>query len=111
MNYRLWIILTSLLTILACKKTENSEDDCTPGVTIERIITDKPATVTLSGSQYYIIEQNTIDTRLKPCNLAPAFQINNLSVMVSGEVKFTSAGTPGPGPCCSQNFIITKISR
>lgn len=110
MNYRFCIILFSSLTIiLACKKTEKSEDDCTPGVKIERLITDKPASVTLSESQYYIIEQNTIDTRLKPCNLAAAFKINNLSVLVSGEVKFTNAANHGP--CCTQSLIISKISR
>jgi len=45
--------------------------------------------VTLVGSQFYIVEESTIDNRLNPGNLVQKFRVDNLLVTISGEVKAT----------------------
>ena len=57
----------------------------------------------------YIIEQGYIDSKLIPCNLPMEFYQNDLQIVISGDVKSTIQG--GPGSCCNENFVITKISR
>lgn len=93
----------------ACKKDKRPGDDCFTHASTARIITNAAATVVESSGKFYIIEQNTIDTRLNPCTLDKEFQMHNLLVTVSGEVKVTLQG--GPNPCCTEDFIITKISK
>ena len=87
----------------------NTNNNCfTDSVTI-REIKNKPATIQSTGDQYYIIEQGTIDSKLKPCSLADDFKINNLKVIVSGDVKETKQA--GQSPCCIDNFVITEITK
>lgn len=93
----------------ACKKDKQPGDDCFIGESTARTINNAPAAVIESGGKFYIIEQNTIDTRLNPCILDTEFQIHNLLVTVSGEVKVTLQD--GRWPCCTENFVITKISK
>lgn len=101
--------LTSIL-FHSCKKDDTKTTDCFPNADTYRQIVDKPATVRQQASgTFYIIEQGTIDTKLNPCNLPTEFQVDNLQVTISGDVKATTQG--GPGPCCIENFVITKITR
>jgi len=72
-----------------------------------RTILNKPATIRLQSGQYFIVEQGTIDTKLLPCNLSAEFQIDNLPVTISGEVKATAQNAFYP--CCIEHFIILKI--
>jgi hypothetical protein len=102
------IFLISLATS-SCKKENNAAADCFPGATTVRVITNKKAMIKVTGSQIYIVEENTIDTKLNPCALDPKFKIDNLLVNISGQVKATPQ--VGPGPCCIENFVITSISR
>ena len=37
----------------------------------------------------FIIQQGSIDERLRPCNLSDEFKVNNLQVIVSGLVKLS----------------------
>lgn len=114
---RRYLILILVIGIIspsvACKKDkkEPSPDDCFAGSAIIRKITDVEATVLVTATIYgnYLVEKGAIDTRLIPCNLPQEFMQNNLTVTVSGEVR-TGATVMG-GPCCTQNFVITKISR
>ena len=92
-----------------CKKDHNPNDDCFANSTTVRILTNTQATVKKVGDKFYIVEQGAIDTKLNPCPLTQEFQIDNLSVIITGEVKSTIQG--GPGPCCTENFLITKISK
>ena len=55
------------------------------------------------------VEQGSIDTKLLPCNLPMEFIQDGLQVVISGEVKSTPQS--GFGPCCTENFVITKITR
>lgn len=100
-----------LFTVIfsACKKDNNAGNECFSNAVTVRIITNASATVKGSGDQFYIVEDGSIDSRLNPCTLAKEFQVNNLKVNISGEVKMTIQG--GPGPCCTENFVITKISK
>lgn len=101
--------LCSLL-FQSCKKDDTKPIDCFPSADTYRQIVDKPATVRQQPSgTFYIVEQGTIDTKLNPCNLPADFQVDNLQVTISGGVKTTIQG--GPGPCCTENFVITKITR
>ena len=99
------------LILSACKREKsqtNSPADCATQQTI-RVILNKQATVHLTGGTWYITEQGAIDSKLKPCNLAKEFEVHQLSVVISGEEKATVQY--GPGPCCINNFFITKIAR
>lgn len=103
------ILLVNTLVIIACSKEGSTESSCANDAPTERTLIDKAATVREIGGQYYIIEQNTIDTKLLPCNLDPSFAFDNLPVVVSGDVKKTDL-TAGE-PCCINNFIISRITR
>ena len=97
------------LLFLSCKKAVILTTDCFPNASTFRQIVDKPATVSQqSAGIFFIVEKGTIDTRLNPCNLPADFQVDNLQVVVSGNVKTTIGGT---GPCCTEDFVITKISN
>ena len=94
----------------SCKKDDSKKNDCLPTATTFRQIIDKPATIRQQpAGTFYIVEQGTIDGQLIPCNLTADFQIDNLLVIISGDVKTTVQG--GPGPCCTENFVITKITK
>ena len=94
----------------SCKKDNSKKNDCLPTAPTYRQIINKPATIRQQpGGTFYIVEQGTIDGQLIPCNLTADFQIDNLLVTISGDVKATVQG--GPGPCCKENFVITKITR
>ena len=106
------ILIASLfiLTILpSCKKDNNSNIDCFPNSSTVKQITNAQATVKKSGEKFYIVEQGSIDTRLNPCTLPQEFQVDNLEVTISGDVKSTFQD--GAEPCCTENFVITKISK
>lgn len=98
------------MSLYSCKKDNNKTDDCFPNETTYRQIVNKQATIRkLPSGLFYIVEQGTIDTKLNPCNLTTDFQVDNLQVTISGDVKATIQG--GPGPCCTENLVITKITR
>ncbi len=82
--------------------------DCFPNTSTVRQITNAQATIKASGGKFYIVEQGTVDTKLNPCTLSQEFQIDNLQVTISGDVKMTSYGLGEP--CCIDNFIVTKIT-
>ena len=101
--------LLVMTIISSCKKDNNTNYDCFPNSSTVRQITNAQATIKAAGGKFYIVEQGSIDTKLNPCKLSQEFQENNLQVLVSGDVKLTLNG--GPEPCCTENFVITKISR
>ena len=111
MQFNLPVLVCSLLITasLSCKK-EEKKGDCFPGALTVRRLTDRPAVVKVTGTVYfaYLVEQGTIDTKLIPCNLPKEFLQDGLQVTVSGEVK---ASPQTSGPCCAENFVITKISK
>jgi hypothetical protein len=99
----------SLIQGMSCKKDEKT-DSCFSGSPTVRQIVNQQATIKVTGTilGVYMVEQGSIDTKLIPCNLPQEFLQNDLQVIISGEVKSTP---PGTGPCCSNNFVITSISR
>ena len=103
------ILISVLLACASCNKDKSQKAGCDTNAPTERTLTNKAATVKEMAGKFYIIEQNTIDTRLLPCNLDASFAVDNLQVTVSGEVKQTNsiAGEP----CCTNNFIISNITR
>ncbi len=107
-NYFIIIIFCTCLNLSACKKNINTPD-CYQDRQTTQQITDKPATIKESANAgvYFIIPQGTYDQQLRPCNLPDEFKVNNLPVIVSGLVKLTLQ----VGPCCIEDFIITKISK
>ena len=86
-----FIAFVLVTTIISCKKDNNtnSNTDCFPNATTVRQITNGQATVKAAGEKFYIVEQGTIDTKLNPCSLAQEFQVDNLQVTISGDVKLT----------------------
>ena len=105
------ITFSILMTIVgSCKKDKNTTG-CFPGASTIRTITNKQAIikVTATINPVYIVEQGSIDTKLIPCNLPKEFFQNDLQVFISGDVKSTPQDRPGP--CCTENFVITKITR
>lgn len=103
------ILFVSTIVIISCSKEGSTEPSCATDAPIERTIIDQAAMVWESEGKYYISEHNTIDTKLIPCNLDPSFAIDNLSVLVSGDVK--KAPFTDDEPCCTNYFIITSITR
>lgn len=104
------LVFLCVLALCACKKqSRSSTDDCFPDTSTARYVTNGSAVVSEVSGEFYLIEQGTIDTRLRPCNLPDDFKTNGLAVKISGEVKSTYQS--GVGPCCTENFVITKISR
>jgi hypothetical protein len=97
------------ITLFSCKKGSNSTPDCFPDTSTVRQISNAQATIKKVEAAFYIVEQGSVDTKLNPCTLPTDFQVNNLQVIISGDVKATLQG--GPGPCCTEDFVITKISR
>lgn len=102
-------LLFSVTILVSCKKESRLASDCFPNDLTSRQIADEHTTIKLLDNVFYIIEQGTIDTQLKPCNLSKEFQVNDLPVIVSGDVKSTVS--VGPGPAGIDNFVITKISK
>ena len=104
------LTLIIALAFVSCKNDHLLEEECFSREATVRQITNAPASIRQqTNGVFYIVEKGTIDIRLNPCYLQPDLQINNLDVVVSGTVKATIQG--GPGPCCVENFIITKITR
>jgi hypothetical protein len=99
------------ITINACKKKSDADTNCLPTATTVRQIINKQATIKLTAmiNPVYLVEDGAIDTKLIPCNFPQEFYENDLRVTISGEVKATAQ--VGPGPCCSENFVITSITR
>lgn len=97
--------------LIACSK-DNKKTDCLPNLQTTREINNKRAIVQITGDAaepVYLTEEGTIDTKLIPCNLASEFYEDGLTVTISGEVK-QAPGT-ATGPCCTEYFVITSISR
>ncbi|MEP7320435.1 MAG: hypothetical protein ABI761_00905 [Saprospiraceae bacterium] len=97
------------IILVSCIKKENSSGDCLPDVPVFRRVNNQQAEVRESNGTFFIVEQGTIDSRLLPCNLTREFQINNLSVIISGDVKLTTHNAAEP--CCTESFVITDISK
>ena len=92
----------------SCTRNTDPSGQCDTNAPTSRKIFNHPATVQSLNGQFYIIEEGTIDTRLLPCFLSATYQVDNLKVIVSGEVKDP---VNDGGPCCTENFQVTKISR
>lgn len=107
--FRLVVIFSILPLLFSCKKESTPEQSCLSDAVLSRVIVNKAATVKLTSGQFYIIEQGTIDTKLIPCNLSQEFQVADLQVIISGDVK--AIPQPAMGPCCTENLVITKITR
>ena len=103
------MFMVLMIFFSACKKENNTTAGCWLDVLDTRIIVNSPATIKSTGAGFYIVEQGYIDLIFNPCNLNPAFQIDNLQVIISGNVKPTIQN--GAGPCCTENFVITKIEK
>ncbi len=100
-----------LMTIVNSCKKDKKTTECFADASTVRQITNKQAVIKLTATinPVYIVEQGSIDTKLIPCNFPMEFYQNDLKVVISGDVKSTLQG--GPGPCCTENFVITKITR
>ncbi len=97
----------SLTICTSCKKDNDSESECSSTAATVRVISNKQATIKLAGGKYYIVEDGAIDTKLIPCSLPQSFQVENLRVVISGDVKSTVRNTGEP--CCSDYCVITSI--
>ena len=109
-NYFTYLIVLLVATTLfsSCEKKEVEKTDCFHIEATTRQIVNKQATIKLANNQFYIVENGAIDTKLIPCNLPQEFQINNLMVTISGDVKAT---LQNGGLCCSENFVISNTVK
>lgn len=100
-----------LITIFNSCKKDKETTQCFPNAPTVRQISNKQAVIKLTATvnPVWIIEKGSIDTKLIPCNFPMEFYQDGLQVIISGEVKSTPQA--GPGPCCTEKFVITKISR
>ena len=103
-------VVIGLLLTCSCKKEKTAAEGCFADAITVRVIADKPAIIKQpAAGVFYIVEQGAIDTKLNPCNLPAEFKVSDLAVIISGQVKATVQG--GPGPCCTEDFIISNIRR
>lgn len=102
------IVLTLLFFCNGCSKQNNvvSSSDCFGDAVTVRVINNQPATVKLLNGVFYLVENNTIDSKLKPCNLPAELQVNNLQIKISGDVK--AIATTSFEPCCTYGFVISQ---
>ncbi|MEO8109038.1 MAG: hypothetical protein ABI594_03350 [Ginsengibacter sp.] len=108
MRYLFVFISVFFLTFNSCKKDNKQDRACFTDTTNTRQIVHEQATIKLSGSEFYMYEEGTIDTKLIPCNLPIDFQVDNLQVTISGYSKSSKEGWPA---CCTEILVITKITR
>ena len=110
MTHNRLLLFYAISTIcFSCDKSKVDEKaPCGQNATV-RTITNKSAIVKASTGSFVIIEMGTIDTRLAPCNLPAEFSINDLQVTISGDVKQTTQ--PNDSPCCTDDFVITSITK
>lgn len=94
-----------VLSSMACVNNAAIIPGCPDEKTV-RQVKDKSAIIQKTGTQFYIVEQNTIATKLKPCNLPTEFRVDHLAVIVSGDVKSTIQNAIEP--CRTNNFMITN---
>lgn len=107
MRYSVLAVILFTAVLCSCRKTSNTADDCFPGKATARQISNKSATIKASGSNFYIVEDFTIDSELVPCNLPADFRVDGLRVIISGDVKESTHA----GIYLSDDFVITAISR
>lgn len=104
---QLVIPLLCSIIFISCKKSSKQTTNCFSEITTMRTITDKLCSIRFTNNKFFIIEQLAIDTKLLPCNLPEEFKVNGLQVTVSGDIKSNASD----GPCCTENFVITKIVK
>ena len=102
------LFYTVFLNCISCKKQEQ-KDSCSANAAIVRQIDQDSATVKYSDGSYFIFEDGTIDERLLPCSMTDEFKIDNLRVLISGNVKETVQISGSP--CCLAYFEIISISK
>lgn len=111
------LLITYIICLLlpACKKNSTAvKNGCDPLSTTSRQLIAKKATVKLTATAtypVYLVEEGAIDTKLIPCNfpVGAEYYQNDLQVIISGDVKPVAA--IDYGPCCSENLVITQISK
>ena len=106
------LLFTVIISVIfcSCKKETAQYTDCFPSDSTTRQVINNRATVKeYPAGNFYIIEKGAIDTRLNPCNLPSDYKVNDLSVTISGKVKATVHTTLEP--CCTENFVLSQISR
>jgi hypothetical protein len=101
-------ILIILATVSSCRKEKETGACLTASKTV-RTITDKAAVIKLTATVngVYILEQGSTE-QLIPCNFPMEFYQNDLQVTISGNVKSIPQGAAS---CCTENFVITTITR
>ena len=74
-NHFSYFTLLLVITILfsSCEKEEIEKTDCLSNEATTRQIVNKQATIKLTNTQFYIVENGAIDTKLIPCNLTQQF--------------------------------------
>ncbi len=106
----LFLTFLCIAVMFSCQTTQESDPDCNDGSKTLRIITNAPATIYLIENQYFITEQNTIDTRLVPCYLPEKFQKDKLSVSISGEVKNYPIRDMIYA-CCIEKIVLSHVEQ
>ncbi len=101
-------VVITIVFFFSCKKEATQLAHCLDNAETVGVISNRKATVVNPGNEFYIVEENSIDSKLYPCNLPAEFRQHGLSVTVSGEIK---KGTNTLAPCCENDFVILKISK
>lgn len=106
-RYCITALIIGLLT--GCQKDNNSENpDCSSGAVLQSVV-DQLAIVKQQGSEFYLIPEGAIDSKYYPCSIPEAFQVNDLPVKITGDIR--AKASAGPGPCCNYWVQLFSISR
>jgi len=111
MRASLLILLLSLVSFACRKADDEPKTGCDATAQTLRHINNKFATVEVNATiiGVLLVEDNTIDSKLVPCNLPQEYVQHGLKVIISGDVKARKALTNEP--CCKDAFVISKIAR
>lgn len=103
-------LVMSFCLLQACSKNENGLEagDCSSGPVL-RMITNQVATIKINVEGCYIVEDSTYDSKLFPCAISDEYKVDNLRIVVTGEVRNRVANTFYP--CCQYNLAISKIDK
>ncbi|WP_336517962.1 hypothetical protein [Pollutibacter soli] len=101
-------VTTLFLFAVSCRKESGLDQSCGDGEPVFREINGAVAMIhAVDGGSFQIIEENTYDTRLLPCNLPEEFKMNKLKVIITGKTLATAQ----TGICCVEKLVLKDIRR
>lgn len=104
----------SIIGFLFFSSCGKSEEEILPvcslsGTSVIFTVTSDTGTLRKEQNEYYLVAQNSIDSRLYPCNLPDSFRQEGLRLRYSGRVYESAIRTNAP--CCAYAMELGSVFR